>query len=149
MSLYLSRAVARQHQLLFRRAAFRSQSTASEAVGKAKEATGQAASKASEGLSRVQSSAGSALSRVGSVAGTAVNAIGNIGGPIGRLVGFVQCEFFLPTAATSPHQFEAVEHSEDLSNSTFLALVPPTIYYSRVGLELGKIVFEGRKMSPP
>jgi F-type H+-transporting ATPase subunit g len=30
-----------------------------------------------------------------------------------------------------------------------IALVPPTIYYSRVGLELGKLVFEAQKMSPP
>lgn len=29
------------------------------------------------------------------------------------------------------------------------ALIPPTIYYSRVGLELSKIVFRGQKMSPP
>jgi len=92
MSLYLSRAVARPHQLLFRRAALRSQSTASEAASKAKETAEQAASKAASGLSRVQSSAGSALSTVGSAAGSAVNAIGSIGGPIGRLVGFVQCE---------------------------------------------------------
>jgi F-type H+-transporting ATPase subunit g len=28
-------------------------------------------------------------------------------------------------------------------------MIPPTIYYSKVGLELGKIVFEQRKMSPP
>ncbi|KAF2435938.1 hypothetical protein EJ08DRAFT_580030, partial [Tothia fuscella] len=28
-------------------------------------------------------------------------------------------------------------------------LIPPTIYYSKVGLELGKIVFESQKMSPP
>jgi len=28
-------------------------------------------------------------------------------------------------------------------------MIPPTIYYSKVGLELGKIIFEQRKMSPP
>lgn len=27
--------------------------------------------------------------------------------------------------------------------------IPPTIYYARVGLELGKLVFQGQKMSPP
>ena len=30
-----------------------------------------------------------------------------------------------------------------------LAMIPPTIYYSRVGLELSKLVFQGRKMTPP
>jgi len=119
MSLYFSRAVVRQQQLLSRRAAFRSQSTTSEAATKAKEAAGQVQSKASEGLSRVQSSAGSAINTIGSAAGSAMNALGSIGGPIGRLVNFVQ------------------------------SLVPPTVHYSRVGLELGKIIFEGRKMSPP
>lgn len=30
-----------------------------------------------------------------------------------------------------------------------LALIPPTIYYTRVGLELGRIVFKGQQMTPP
>lgn len=30
-----------------------------------------------------------------------------------------------------------------------IALIPPTIYYSRVGLELGKLVFRGQNMTPP
>jgi hypothetical protein len=28
-------------------------------------------------------------------------------------------------------------------------MIPPTMYYSRVGLELGRLVFQGQKMSPP
>lgn len=36
-----------------------------------------------------------------------------------------------------------------LSNSIYLALVPPTIYYSKVGFELSKLVIRGQKMSPP
>ncbi|KAF1812234.1 P-loop containing nucleoside triphosphate hydrolase protein [Eremomyces bilateralis CBS 781.70] len=81
--------------------------------------TSEAASKASEGLSRAQASAGSALSKAGSAVGALGNAIGSIGGRTGRLVGFVN------------------------------SLIPPTIHYSKVGLELGKLIFEGRKMSPP
>lgn len=27
--------------------------------------------------------------------------------------------------------------------------IPPTVYYARVGLELGKLVFQGQKMTPP
>jgi hypothetical protein len=30
-----------------------------------------------------------------------------------------------------------------------LGQIPPAIYYSRVGLELTKLVFQGQKMSPP
>jgi F-type H+-transporting ATPase subunit g len=30
-----------------------------------------------------------------------------------------------------------------------IALIPPTIYYSRVGLELARIIFRGQQMSPP
>ncbi|KKK15938.1 hypothetical protein AOCH_000655 [Aspergillus ochraceoroseus] len=29
------------------------------------------------------------------------------------------------------------------------ALIPPTLYYSKVGLELGKLVFRGQNMTPP
>lgn len=28
-------------------------------------------------------------------------------------------------------------------------MIPPTLYYSRVGLELGKLVFRGQSMAPP
>jgi len=31
----------------------------------------------------------------------------------------------------------------------YQGLVPPTIYYARVVGELGKIMFQGRNMSPP
>jgi hypothetical protein len=30
-----------------------------------------------------------------------------------------------------------------------IGLIPPTLYYFRVALEVGKIVFEARSMSPP
>jgi len=42
-----------------------------------------------------------------------------IGGRTGRLIGFVE------------------------------SLIPPTIYYSKVGLELSRLVFQSRKMTPP
>jgi F-type H+-transporting ATPase subunit g len=31
----------------------------------------------------------------------------------------------------------------------FAALIPPTVYYARVGLELSRMVFQGQKMTPP
>jgi len=45
--------------------------------------------------------------------------LGGMGGRTGRLIGFVQ------------------------------SLIPPTIYYSKVGLELAKLVARDQKMSPP
>lgn len=36
-----------------------------------------------------------------------------------------------------------------LRDSENLALVPPTIYYSKVGFELSKLVIRGQKMSTP
>lgn len=36
-----------------------------------------------------------------------------------------------------------------MANATILGQIPPTIYYARVGLELSKLVFQGRNMTPP
>lgn len=33
--------------------------------------------------------------------------------------------------------------------SSLIAMIPPTVYYGKVGLELAKIVARGQKMSPP
>ncbi|OCK82263.1 hypothetical protein K432DRAFT_380558 [Lepidopterella palustris CBS 459.81] len=82
---------------------------------------------AAKKTAQATSKASEGLSRVTSSAGTALgkagkftaNTLGRIGGRTGRLIGFIQ------------------------------SLIPPTIYYSKVGLELGKIIFEHRKMSPP
>ncbi|KAF4550720.1 ATP synthase subunit g-like protein [Elsinoe fawcettii] len=124
MSSHLGRALMRRPQAI--RFFARNASTTSEAANaassgasKAKDAAGGAASKASEGLSKVTSSAGPALNKAGAALGNAANALGKVGGRTGRLIGFVQ------------------------------SLVPPTIYYSKVGLELGKLIVNGRKMSPP
>ncbi|KAF2808168.1 uncharacterized protein BDZ99DRAFT_372576, partial [Mytilinidion resinicola] len=89
----------------------------------ASEVAGAAKEKAAQATSK----ASEGLSRVTSSAGSALlkagtsagNALGKIGGRTGRAIGFVQ------------------------------SLIPPTIYYSKVGLELGKLVFEARKMNPP
>lgn len=91
------------------------------------EAAKDTAAKSKETASNIQSKASQGLSRVTSSAGPALsgaaqgvsNAAGRIGGRTGRLIGFVQ------------------------------SLIPPTIYYSKVGFELSKLVFKGQKMSPP
>ncbi|KAK5016083.1 ATP synthase subunit G atp20 [Cryomyces antarcticus] len=73
------------------------------------------------------SKASEGLSKVSSSAGSGLskagsavtNTVSSIGGRTGRMINFVQ------------------------------SLIPPTVYYSRVGLELAKLVFQGQKMSPP
>ncbi|KAI8280573.1 ATP synthase subunit g [Colletotrichum sp. SAR11_59] len=108
------------------RAAVRFESTASK---KATDATKDAAAKASEysakaaqGLSRAASAAGPAISG-------AVNALGKVGGRTGKVIGFIERSSADPIA--------------------LIEQVPWVVYYSRVGLELSKIVFHGQKMAPP
>lgn len=89
--------------------------------------TSEAAIKATEAASGTASKASEGLSRVTSSAGGIItgaasgarNALSKAGGRTGRLVAFVD------------------------------SLIPPTVYYARVGLELSKLVFQGQKMSPP
>jgi len=124
MSLLGSRAVLRQSaKQLTGRTAKRFEST----TAKATEAAKETASKASEKAADYKSKASEGLSKVTSSAGPAIsgaaksvgNALGRIGGRTGRLISFVERQ------------------------------IPPAIYYSRVGLELTKLVFQGQKMSPP
>ncbi|KAF2148332.1 P-loop containing nucleoside triphosphate hydrolase protein [Myriangium duriaei CBS 260.36] len=135
MSSHLSRALARRPQSIrfFARnasttseaanaassAASKAGNAAGNAASKASNAAGDATSKASEGLSKVQSSASSSLSKAAGAATNAMNALGKVGGRTGRVIGFAQ------------------------------SLVPPTVYYSKVGLELARLVARNRKMSPP
>ncbi|MCJ1332006.1 hypothetical protein MMC10_008698 [Thelotrema lepadinum] len=120
-----SRTLIRQsnRQFITRKSPLRWAST----TEKASEAASQATSKTKETASSIQSKAAEGLSRVRSSAGPAVtgtitrisNAVRGIGGPVGRLI------------------------------STVESAIPPTIYYSKVGLELGKMVFNGQRMTPP
>ncbi|KAB8339238.1 hypothetical protein FH972_022172 [Carpinus fangiana] len=106
-----------------RRVAIRNASTTSEAANaassKAKEGASAAASKASEGLSRVQAASSGVIAKAGPALQGVQNSLGNVGGRTGRLI-------------------QAVS-----------SLIPPTIYYSKVALELGKIVAKGQKISAP
>ncbi|ETN46854.1 uncharacterized protein HMPREF1541_01043 [Cyphellophora europaea CBS 101466] len=87
----------------------------------------ETAAKAKDSASSTVSKASEGLSRVTSSAGPAIsnaatsarNALGRVGGRTGRLISFVE------------------------------SLIPPTIYYSRVGLELAKFTIQGQKMAPP
>ncbi|KAI9171714.1 ATP synthase subunit [Paramyrothecium foliicola] len=103
-----------------RMAARRFESTTTQ---KATEAAKDAAAKSKE----YQAKAQEGLSRVTSAAGPALagaargvsSALGRVGGPVGRLVGFVERQ------------------------------TPQVIYYSKVGLEMGKLVAQGQKISVP
>jgi len=118
-----SRAVLRQSSKLTARSGRRFQSTTAKVADAAKDT----ASKASEKASDYKTKASEGLSKVTSSAGPAISnaaqgvskALGRIGGRTGRLIAFVERQ------------------------------VPPAIYYSRVALELGKLVFQGQKMAPP
>ncbi|KAL6713846.1 ATP synthase subunit G atp20 [Lecanora helva] len=91
------------------------------------EAAKDAAAKSKETASNATSQASQGLSRVSSSAGSALSGaaqrattlLGRIGGRTGRLISLVE------------------------------SMIPPTIYYSKVGFELSKLVFRGQKMSPP
>ncbi|ROW07789.1 hypothetical protein VMCG_03532 [Cytospora schulzeri] len=115
----LARPLLRQN-LRFAARRFQSSDAAAAQAKKAGEAT-------KESAQNLQAKAAQGLSRVTSAAGPAITgaakglsgALGRVGGRTGRFVGFVERQ------------------------------VPFVIYYSRVGLELGKLVFQGQKMSPP
>jgi len=124
MSFAVSRAALRRStKLPIGRTTARFESTASKATETAKDT----ASKASQTAADYKSKASEGLSRVSSAAGPAIsgaakglgNALGKIGGRTGRLIAFIERQ------------------------------IPPTVYYARVGLELGKLVFKGQKMNPP
>jgi len=129
MSLCLSRAVARR-QLRFVNphiVARRNASSAGEAASSTAKSASDMAASAKERLGPTASKASEGLTRVasssgrfaGKVASALGNTLGGITGRTGRLIGGIQ------------------------------SLIPPTIYYSRVALQLGKIIFEARTMSPP
>lgn len=100
---------------------------AKDTAGKASQTAKDTAGKAQDLAASAQAKASEGLSRVTATAGPAITnaakgvsgALGRIGGRTGRLVGFVERQ------------------------------VPFVIYYSRVGLELGRMTFKGQSMSPP
>ncbi|CAN8101105.1 unnamed protein product [Discula destructiva] len=102
---------------------FESSATGGNAQQQAKQAAEGARNTAAEYTSK----ASEGLSRVSSAAGPAIagaaknvtSALGKVGGRTGKVIAFVERQ------------------------------TPLVIYYSKVGLELGKLVFRGRNMNPP
>ncbi|KAI9820091.1 MAG: hypothetical protein M1832_003798 [Thelocarpon impressellum] len=122
MSVASSRAVLR-HSRLLGRSSMRTNSTSAQAS----QAAADTVSKARATASSVTNKASQGLSRVTSSAGPVLSgaaqgagkALRGVGGRTGRLVAFVD------------------------------SLVPPAVYYAKVGRELAKIVFHAQKMTPP
>ncbi|KAL1875319.1 hypothetical protein VTK73DRAFT_10156 [Phialemonium thermophilum] len=122
--------VAAARPLVMRRSALqigrRLQSTASPSSS-ASSAASSAASSTQAAASSAASKAAQGLSRVTSSAGPAIvnaakgitGALSRVGGRTGRLIAFVERQ------------------------------TPLVIYYSKVGLEVAKIVFKGQNMTPP
>lgn len=118
-----ARVVLRQTIQLSRRSALRFNSSAAKATEAAKETASKAADKTSE----IKSKASEGLSRVTTSAGPALSravngilkSLGKIGGRTGKVVALIE------------------------------RAIPPTIFYARVGLELGQLIFKGRNMSFP
>ncbi|KAK3393756.1 mitochondrial ATP synthase g subunit-domain-containing protein [Podospora didyma] len=116
--------VSRRSGLMMGRQMVRFESTTTQ---KAADAAKRTASKASATTSEYTAKASEGLSRVSSAAGPAIlnaakgvtGALGRVGGRTGRLVAFVERQ------------------------------VPFVVYYSKVGLEVGKLIFKGQNMTPP
>ncbi|CAI7676601.1 Mitochondrial F1F0-ATP synthase g subunit [Penicillium manginii] len=81
--------------------------------------TSEAANKAGQAASKATDGLSKATAAAGPVISNAASALRKVGGPVGKVVSFVD------------------------------SMIPPTLYYSRVGLELGKLVFRGQNMTPP
>ncbi|OQD78706.1 hypothetical protein PENDEC_c001G03282 [Penicillium decumbens] len=85
--------------------------------------TSEAANKASQTASSAASKASEGLSKASAAAGPAISnaatALRKVGGPVGKVVSFVD------------------------------SMIPPTVYYTKVGIELAKLVVRGQNMTPP
>lgn len=131
-------------------AANKASATASEYTAKASEYT----AKASEGLSRVTAAAGPAIS---SAAKGAADALGKVGGRTGRLVAFIErtTPQSIPSCALSIFVVVVVALVarggllRDRFANRSTGQVPNVVYYSKVGIELSKLVFKGQNMTPP
>ena len=126
----------RQSRLFLRRNDLRQASTTADAASKAKDVASNTTSKAGEGLSRVTSSASSMVS---GAAESASNAASKVQGRTGRYISLIRGK-----------QAGALEDEEGIMVANMMTdtVVPTTLYYSRVGLELGRLVFKGQGMAP-
>ncbi|KAL8409093.1 hypothetical protein RB594_007512 [Gaeumannomyces avenae] len=122
---------------------------ARETASKAADAAKETAARAAEGLSRVTSAAAPAL--MGAAKG-ATEALGKVGGRTGRFIKFIEGTYHVPLSLF-PSPTRETSFETDLCAPVCAiastAQVPRVVYYSRVGLELGKIVFRNQQMTPP
>ncbi|CAK7275097.1 ATP synthase subunit G atp20 [Sporothrix epigloea] len=130
MSAIRSSTIATPARLALRRSVprrFQSTSTSSTSNTTSSTTASDAAAKARQTVSNVTAKATEGLTRVSAAAGPALagaassltSALGRVGGRTGRVINFVERQ------------------------------TPFVVYYSRVGLELGRLVFHSQKMAPP
>ncbi len=128
---------------------------AKEAATKAQTTASEYSSKATQGLSRVTSAAGPAIA--GAAQGVA-GALGRVGGPVGRLVAFIERTPSPPSLLPLPRLLVGFPGNPNLAfvdPQRLTKLYPTTgqtpfvIYYSKVGLELTKLVAKGQSISLP
>lgn len=177
MSSALARPLMRRTNVVRNVAARRFESTASQQAKQtaegAKNTAAEYKAKATEGLSRVTSAAGPAIA---GAAKNVTSALGKVGGRTGRFIAFVermlQFFFVLPSALLPTPAFgrwrrdraaicsigsleidteKKCQHVTCADNLFLICIgqTPLVVYYSKVGLELGRLVFRGQKMNPP
>jgi len=105
---------------LFKRTAqFVTRRQASTSTNEAAQKAQQAASKAQEQAAVAAQKGLEGLKMAGNAAAGMLAAVSKMGGPAAKVAKKIE------------------------------SLIPPTVYYSKVGLEMGKIVFRARSMAPP
>lgn len=149
--------------------AAKAKDTASNATSKASEGLSRVTSSAGSSLSRVGQGVSNTLGRIGGRTGRLIATVQCeytsqlvSGSQFQRLLrGWNWC--LAPMSVKKPprvstelqsiplkHEFHSVTFvSLNRLTPVLLAMIPPTIYYSRVGLELSRLVFQGQKMAPP
>jgi len=125
-----SRALVRRQPLVrqqLRRYADSTADKAKQTAEKAKDTASTAASTASTAASTATTKASEGLTKVSSSASSAASS----------------------AAAKASSTLNSVTGRVDRLVKLAQSMVPPTVYYSKVGLELTKMVFQGQKMNMP
>jgi len=112
-------AIRQSKSLVQRRAASTTTEASNAAASGAAQAKEAVQNTAAKAQQGLSKVTSSASSTVSNAATAATNAAQNAGGRVGQVVSFVQ------------------------------GLIPPTIYYAKVGGELAKLIYTGRGMQPP
>ena len=170
-SQFLTRRTAVRHASSTSETASKASESASSAASKASEGLSRVSSSAGPAIGNAAQGVGNALKKVGGRTGKVISFVeckqklfsGYFRMCYFRSLGFSMgggsggCYYRSPCHSSAPASLMGIAYSNAaISGCTWLticfsglAMIPPTVYYSRVGLELGKLVFRGQNMSPP